>query len=153
MKRYYGAIMGAALAFSSIATICRAKESLPEQLDPAHAQLQGTWKVVGIEADGVQAPKEVVAALKLNFKARTLTFEPAEPGFANFTYKLDSTTKPGSFDLIPGAGPDAGQPKPGIYALEGDTLKICFGDRDRPKAFATKPGSAEALYTLRRARE
>ena len=152
MKLHHGSVR-AALLLSSIATICSAKAPEPEQLDPAHAQLQGTWKVVALEAEGIKAPESVVAVLKLIFKARTLTFEPAEPGFAQFTYKLDSTTKPSSFDLIPGAGPDAGQPKPGIYLLEGDTLKICFGGRERPKTFTTNSGSMEALYTLRRLRE
>jgi hypothetical protein len=34
----------------------------------------------------------------------------------------------------------------GIYAIEGDTLKICFGMKDRPKSFAAKADSGHILF-------
>jgi len=113
--------------------------------------IQGTWKIVALEAGGKQAPAEIVAALKLTFKGDTLTFTPGEPGFSNYTYKLDPSTKPASFDMTHADGDHKGETQKGIYSLEGNHLKICLGKADsRPKEFSTTADSVQALYTLER---
>jgi uncharacterized protein (TIGR03067 family) len=111
--------------------------------------IQGTWKTVNLEADGKQAPAEIVVALKLTFKGDTLTFTPGEPGFSNYNYKLDATTKPASFDMTHADGANKGETQKGIYLLVGNHLKICLGKADnRPKEFTTTANSGQALYTL-----
>ncbi len=113
--------------------------------------IQGTWKMVALEADGKQAPAEIVAALKLTFKGDTLTFTPGEPGFSNYSYKLDPGTKPASFDMTHADGPHKGETEKGIYLLEGNHLRICFGKPGaRPTEFATTAGSGVGMYTLER---
>ena len=113
--------------------------------------IQGTWKVVAMEADGEKAPEEIVAALKLVFKDDTLTFVPGEPGFTNYTYKLDPTTKPAGFDMTHADEKNKGETQKGIYSLEGDSLKICFGKPgQRPKEFTAKAKSGQAMYVLKR---
>jgi uncharacterized protein (TIGR03067 family) len=113
--------------------------------------IQGTWKIVNLEAGGKQAPAEIVTALKLTFKGDTLTFTPGEPGFSNYNYKLDPSTKPASFDMTHADGDNKGETQKGIYYLEGNHLKICFGKADsRPKKFTTTADSGLALYTLER---
>ena len=113
--------------------------------------IQGTWKIVNLEADSKQAPAGIVAALKLTFKGDTLTFTLGEPGFSNYNYKLDPTTKPASFDMIHADGDHKGETQKGIYSLEGNHLKICLGKADsRPKKFTTTADSGLALYTLDR---
>lgn len=113
--------------------------------------IQGTWKIVALEADGKQAPAEIVATLKLTFKGDTLTFTPGEPGFSNYTYKLDPTTKPASFDMTHADGDNKGETQKGIYSLEGNHLRICLGKADnRPKEFTTTANSGQALYTMER---
>ena len=110
--------------------------------------IQGTWKVVALEADGQQAPPEIVAALKLVFKGETLTFSPGEPGFTNYNFKLDPTTKPASFDMTHADGPHKGETEEGIYLLEGNHLKICLGTAgNRPKTFATTAPSGKGVYS------
>ena len=113
-------------------------------------KIQGTWKLVSLEANGEQGPAEIVAKLKLNFKADKLTFTPGEPGFTNYTYKLDSATNPPSFDMTHADGKNKGNTTNGIYSLEGDNLKICFGGDQRPKEFTTKAKSGQAMYVLKR---
>jgi uncharacterized protein (TIGR03067 family) len=113
--------------------------------------IQGTWKMVALEADGKQAPAEVVAGMKLTFKGDTLTFTPGEPGFTNYRYQLDPTTKPASFDMTHADGSKKGETDKGVYSLEGDRLKICFGSaNNRPKEFTTTGGSGAGMYTLER---
>lgn len=46
-----------------------------------------------------------------------------------------------------------GQAAPGIYSLEGDTLKWCSAsgnNKVRPTSFASEPGSKQSLMVLRR---
>lgn len=113
--------------------------------------IQGTWKLVALEANGEQGPPEIVAALKLTFKGDTLTFAPGEPGFSNYSYKLDPTTTPASFDMTHADGPNKGKTDKGIYSLAGNHLRICFGKADnRPTEFTTTAASGRWMYTLER---
>lgn len=114
-------------------------------------KIQGTWKLVSLEADGEQGPAEIVATLKLVFSNEKLTFTPGEPGFTNYTFKLDSATKPPSFDMTHIDGKNKGNTMKAIYALEGDNLKICVGKADeRPKEFTAKAKSGQGMYVLKR---
>lgn len=140
-------------------------------------EIQGTWKVTALEADGFQGPAEIVAALKLVFKDDTLTFTRGEPGFTNYRFKLDPTTKPANFDLThadgsqkgksliefdptttpanfdlsPADGLQKGKTDKGIYSLKGDRLIICFSEgKGRPKELTSKPMSGQFMYTLKR---
>ncbi len=113
-------------------------------------KLQGTWSIVELVADGEQAPAEITDILKLVFKDDRLIFAPGEHGFTNYTYKLDTTTKPASFDMIHADGESKGEVKKGIYSWDGDRLKICFGIADdRPTEFSAKSDSGRALYLLK----
>lgn len=109
----------------------------------------GSWKVLALQCDGEAGPPEVVASLKLLFKEETLIFQPGEPGFTNFRYKMDPTSKPASFDMIHADGSHKGDTKKGIYVLENDHLKICFGTaKERPTQLTANAGSRQTLYSL-----
>jgi uncharacterized protein (TIGR03067 family) len=70
------------------------------------------------------------------------------------TYHLSPAKTPKSIDFTPTAGPDKGKPLPGIYELDGDDLKICFGKvgGPRPSGFTTAAGSGHVLVVLKRDR-
>ena len=140
-----------ALAFAACCAV-PLMAAAPSKEDAAKTDLdkiQGTWKVVAMEAAGQQAPAEIVAALKFVFKDGKLTFTPGEPGFTNYTFKLNATAKPASFDMTHADGDNKGETHKGIYSLKGDNLKICFGNADdRPKEFTAK--GKQAMYVLKR---
>ena len=69
------------------------QHSLKQDLDG----IQGTWKLVALENNGHPAPAEFVVVMKLVFKGDTLAFPGGEPGFTNYKFKLDPTTKPAGF--------------------------------------------------------
>jgi uncharacterized protein (TIGR03067 family) len=113
--------------------------------------IHGTWRIVALEADGKQAPAEIVATLKLVFKDDTLAFVPGEPGFTNYKFKLDPATKPAGFSMTHADGTQKGQTDKGIYSLEGDHLKICFCLSGKiPKEFTAKAKSGQWMYSLER---
>jgi uncharacterized protein (TIGR03067 family) len=128
----------------------------PEASKPHSAEqdlggIQGTWKLIAMEANGRQAPPETVAVMKLNFTGDTLTFTPGEPGFTHFEYVLDPTVSPAGFAMTHADDPKKGQTSNGIYWLEGDRLKICFGKADRrPDELTARAGSGQMMYSLQR---
>jgi uncharacterized protein (TIGR03067 family) len=122
--------------------------------DKAPAPLQGTWDVVKLQIAG----EDVTAFLK--DAGATMTFDGNKYAFAagpegeKGTFKLDPKAKPAAIDLTIAEGRGKGKVQPGIYDLDGDTLKICLGDegsKDRPTKFASAKGEAElVLFTLKR---
>lgn len=68
------------------------------------------------------------------------------------TMKLDPTKNPKWIDIIFTEGPEKGKTRLGIYGLEGDTQKICYGDLDknRPTEFVSKPGTGHRLVVFKR---
>lgn len=135
------------MATSLIAAEPSKQDSVTKDVDA----IQGTWKLVALESDGKQAPAEIVAALKLVFKADTLIFTPGEPGFTNYKFKLDPTTKPASFTMIHADGTNKGETEKGIYSLDGDRLKICFGRLGQTlNEITARAGSGQSMYSMER---
>jgi uncharacterized protein (TIGR03067 family) len=134
-------------------------EELSAQDDKKAAQpkidkeaILGTWKVVEVEENGKDASDTddgkkhkgstlTITADKAVFKAGDDVLET--------TYKLDADAKPKTIDLEDGSGRTFNC----VYALEGDTLKICAPRRpgeNRPDVVATKEGSESFLLVLKR---
>jgi uncharacterized protein (TIGR03067 family) len=116
--------------------------------------LQGTWTVVTAEADGKHLPAEQTKSLKLIFHGDKYTFQTPDHGIAG-TYKLDPAKKPRAIDATRAEGPDKGKVVLGIYQVDGDQLKMCFGapgEDTRPKDFAPKAGEGFRLYVLKRSK-
>jgi uncharacterized protein (TIGR03067 family) len=70
------------------------------------------------------------------------------------TLKLDPTKSPAWIDITFTEGPETGKARHGIYTLEGDTQRICYSDLDgdRPKEFASKPGTNHRLVVFQRSK-
>jgi uncharacterized protein (TIGR03067 family) len=70
------------------------------------------------------------------------------------TMKLDPSKKPKWIDITFTDGPEKGKTRLGIYMLDGDTHKICYGDlgKERPTEFVSKPGTGHRLVVFKRAK-
>jgi uncharacterized protein (TIGR03067 family) len=105
-------------------------------------KMQGTWVCVEMEVEGKQAQLEEVRTASYSGDVLTLasggkvyrtgsivTLDPRQTPKATNTWDADGSFKD--------------QTLPGIYAIDGDKLKVCFarpGD-SRPTEFTTKKGT------------
>lgn len=66
------------------------------------------------------------------------------------TFELIPAGKPKMINVVLAGLGDV--PAPGIYALDGDVLRLCYttGGPARPTDFVTHPNTQELLYVLRR---
>ncbi len=108
-------------------------------------QLQGSWKAVSYKENG-KVDEKAAKDLTFDFKGETFSFTWLDVKITG-KVKIDSAKKPKTIDL---STEDAkGKGLYGIYELEGDTLKLCFGE-DRPTAFKTKAESKQWMVVLKR---
>ena len=63
---------------------------------------------------------------------------------------LDPTAVPGTIDYYMSAGSDAGRTVPGIYELDGKTLRLCYHPERRPTEFASERGSGRSFTVWKR---
>jgi uncharacterized protein (TIGR03067 family) len=118
-------------------------------------KLQGNWIFLAVEENGVKVPEKQLKErdpkkVRWIFKDATIIFQLGSER-ATGTYRLDPTRNPPAMDIVDCFG--KGKTVQCIYAVEGDTLKLCVGNKkggDRPNAFAAKAGTERASYVLKR---
>ena len=120
---------------------------MPEDLD----RLQGSWTLAALEMDGQKMPASMLANARIVIQGRRFTSTGMGAMYEG-AVELDASHTPGHIDMKFDAGPESGNTNLGIYALEGDNLKICLATRGslRPSSFASSSGSGFALETFTR---
>jgi uncharacterized protein (TIGR03067 family) len=115
-------------------------------------KIQGAWMVVSGESDGKKEPDRLSAASQFVFDDDQLSIKILGASFAKATLTLDSKKKPRELNAKNTEGPTKGVTLKGIYELDGDDLKICWGIKGgpRPTAFSTSAGSGRRLFVLKR---
>jgi uncharacterized protein (TIGR03067 family) len=117
-----------------------------------HERLQGTWAFVSEERGGKQVePPEEAKGATLTFQGDRAVFKQKGGGH-EASFKLDPTRTPKEIDLTVEEGGKSAVHK-GLYALEGDTLKMCLAHppQPRPTAFASVAGERwPAVFVFKR---
>jgi uncharacterized protein (TIGR03067 family) len=124
-----GAILGA----MSAGTLSRGWKT-----GQARKKLRGTWRLV--EEDGqpiADGPTRSLILTTVSYEERM--GDKRDGGGVCWT---DPLAQPPAISLTPKTGPDAGQPRPGIYRREAGTLTLCLASvgQPRPTTFEGRPG-------------
>src|SRR5262245_28765157 len=107
-------------------------------------KIQGTWKQIAYERDGVKEPLDEQGwEPRVTFSGNTFVVTLADGSIhIKGTYTLDPNRQPKAIDLTDTFGADAGKTFLAIYSLNGDQLVFCAAGAglDRPTELKTKPG-------------
>ena len=114
--------------------------------------LQGTWNVLAGNEGGKTFPPPRVKGAKMVVKGNTMKVNEQDKQL-EMTFTLDATREPKSIDMTITAGKRKGEMARGVYAIDGEMLKICFAPQGspRPGIFLPRQGSAEMLFVMKRA--
>ena len=116
------------------------------------AQLQGEWVMVSGSADGQPMPDEMRKQMRRSCKGDETTTTMAGRLYFKAKISLAPSKQPKTIDYQMTEGFTKGQSQLGIYEVEGDTFKACFGKpgAERPTDFTSKPGDGRTLSVWKR---
>jgi len=116
-------------------------------------KLAGEWECTSATNDGKPIAEETVKKLRLTItKEGGYKTTLGEQVLFDSTCMVDSQKQPSQIDMIGTEGENKGKAAQGIYALDKDSLKICYTmpGKDRPASFDSQPGSAATLVVWKR---
>jgi uncharacterized protein (TIGR03067 family) len=114
--------------------------------------LQGRWIPVYQEIDGQAVPKADFATTVVEIQSNEFKVIKAGTVAYDGLFTLDPLSSPNGIALIYKKSTQPillGGARPGVFQIEGDTLKWCFGavGQSRPEGLNTFPG-AEAVFSI-----
>jgi len=114
--------------------------------------IQGTWTLVAMETEGHEADPEDFKDYTATYEGNRLTLRAGDRVRRRGIITLAPDRKPRAVNTWDQDGPYEDQTVPGIYELQGDTLKLCFArpGQERPKEFSTKSGTAFLVCTYKK---
>jgi uncharacterized protein (TIGR03067 family) len=112
----------------------------------------GNWSCVSGVINGNPLDANVAASLKLKMTTDRYRTERGEQVLFDSTYKLDPARQPKWIEMVGTEGDSAGKSALGIFALNGDELKMCYTmpGGARPTEFESSAGSGRFLVTWKR---
>lgn len=112
-------------------------------------RIQGKWRLVWVTENGeTHTFPFLFIAPRCTLEEKTMTVDDGGMLLVN-TYRIETAHRPKWFDIQQYSG----QSKPGIYALDGNTLTICLNTEAggaRPATFNSKAGSRHDLFFFKR---
>lgn len=107
-------------------------------------RLQGTWVLVAMEHEGDESPADAFEGWTAEYRGNQVTLRAGDNTRRRGIVTLDPERNPKAINTWDKDGPYEDQTVPGIYQLDGDTMKLCFArpGEERPTEFTTKRGKA-----------
>src|SRR5258707_10497339 len=109
------------LGIASAALLLLAAAAPDDAKKPEDNKLLGTWNVVTAGTAAKQRPSEGHWVFE---KTRIILYRGQDFLDGHMIYAFDTSKEPKTIDLTPDRGPAKGKTLKGIYALDGDKLKI-----------------------------
>jgi uncharacterized protein (TIGR03067 family) len=146
---------GIASVLVGAAFVAAADSTKEEAIKKDRARYEGTWRVVSLQINGNKASAEDVRKITVINHAETWVIQVEGDEAARGTSKIDPTKKPKTIDFTPTKGSDQGKVFLGIYAIEGNSRKLCFAEpgKARPTEFVSKPGREHCLVIFERVKK
>jgi len=125
-----------------------------EQAEKAH--LQGTWRVVAAGGDKTSKPasREQVEGMRMTYTFGPDTFQVKYDGVGaptllqgDYQFRVDPTRNPKWVDYK-AVGSD--EWKPGVYELQGETLKVRWANYGRPASVTDDSVGVSVLAVMER---
>lgn len=110
-------------------------------------KFEGTWVVTAAKLDGDDLPDQV--GQEYTFAAGKLTLRQGARVLDTAEVVLDPSARPKAVDLVSDHRREGEPPARFIYEFDGEVLRLCRGDQERPTAFA---GQGQVVFTLTRKR-
>jgi uncharacterized protein (TIGR03067 family) len=116
--------------------------------------LQGTWQIEFQEENGEKVAAEELKTRTIAFGKNAFFKKKNNIVVQIAVMKIDPSKSPRTFNALIVQGDRKEDIMPGIYDLDGDTLKICIDTEgnQRPKEFKTAPKSGLLLIVCKRIR-
>src|SRR5438874_5302776 len=126
------------LALVAISALFAAGAGGQEKDKTDEEKIQGTWSIASLERGGFEVMEDFVKEAKVVITVDKVKVQ-AEGKEMQVGYKLDPSKKPAHMDIIESSG-GKDVVLQGIYALDGDNLKVCFAPpgEKRPTEFVTQ---------------
>ncbi|MFO1004953.1 MAG: M56 family metallopeptidase [Planctomycetaceae bacterium] len=136
------------LAFACV-PVRAEKDAKPEKADLE--KIQGTWKAVEAQEKREATAKELEEMnIRFTFTGDKLKLQKVQPDHKEMetggVFALNTSTNPKQIDFGIYRGKELLNAQ-GIYELDGDSLKICFGEK-RPTKFKIASGTDHRLYVF-----
>jgi uncharacterized protein (TIGR03067 family) len=117
-------------------------------------RLQGSWQVELQEENGEKLSADDLKGRTILFGKNAIVLMRNNQVLQISALKLDPSKSPRTANAMIVQGKQKGDIMLGIYALDGDVMKICFDPQgqERPKDFKTTAGSGHLLIVCKRIR-
>ena len=135
-----------------LAAISWARAAESDAVKKDTAQLQDEWTMVSGSGDGQPMPAELLKQMKRVCKGDEVTTTMAGLTYFKAKIVIDPSKKPKTIDYEMTEGVTKGKKQLGIYEVDGDTFKSCFGKpgAERPTDFSSKTGDGRTLSVWKR---
>jgi uncharacterized protein (TIGR03067 family) len=115
-------------------------------------QLPGIWQATAATIGGQTLLADELGEIRLTLTETRFTTRRGDETLFDSSYTADPSQSPMQIQMIGTGGDFDGKAALGIYALDADTLRLCYKMPGfaRPTAFESAAGSGAFLITLRR---
>jgi uncharacterized protein (TIGR03067 family) len=141
-----------AIPLTAFVNLLIAAEQLKEADAKELEKFQGRWTTLSRVEDGKPSSEEDTKHHVAIIKGDLVTVLEKDKEVATGRLKIDASKNPTEYELTYESGPNKGNVRKGIYKFEGDILTACVAaaGKERPKEFASKPGSGVTLFVQKR---